>query len=117
MKVQPLESHDQKPVQMEGAAGARMRMLVGPAENASVFHMRHFEVDPGGYTPHHQHDYEHEILILKGQGEASSEAGDRSFKAGDVIWVPPNEKHQFRNTGDTPLEFICLIPAPRDCSR
>lgn len=117
MKVQPIESHDQKPVEMEGATGAKMRMLVGPAEKAGNFHMRHFEVEPGGYTPHHQHDYEHEILVLKGQGVAASEGGDRSFKAGDVIWVPPNEKHQFRNTGEAPLEFICLIPAPRDCSR
>ena len=39
------------------------------------------------------------------------------FKAGDVIWVPPNEMHQFRNTGSEALKFICLIPAPMDCTR
>lgn len=102
---------------MEGAVGAKMRMLVGPKDGASNFHMRQFEVAPGGYTPHHQHDYEHEILVLGGQGVARSEQGERPFKAGDVIWVPPNEKHQFLNTGATPLSFICLIPAPRDCGR
>jgi quercetin dioxygenase-like cupin family protein len=117
MKVMPISAQEQKPVQMEGAAGAKMRMLIGPAEQAGVFHMRHFEVEPGGYTPHHKHDYEHEILILKGQGVAQSAVGERSFKAGDVIWVPPNEMHQFRNTGPAPLEFICLIPAPRDCTK
>jgi quercetin dioxygenase-like cupin family protein len=117
MKVQAIQKHEQKPVEMAGAVGAKMRMLVGPAESAGVFHMRHFEVEPGGYTPHHQHDYEHEIVVLKGEGVASSEAGERAFKAGDIIWVPPNEMHQFRNTGANPLEFICLIPAPRDCSR
>ena len=116
MKVQPIETHEQCPVQMEGAHGARMRMLVGPGDNATNFHMRHFEVEPGGYTPHHQHDYEHEILILEGEGAAQSEQGERPFKAGDVIFVPANEMHQFRNTGDGKLAFICLIPAPQDCT-
>lgn len=117
MKVQQLVDHEQTPVSMEGACGARMRMLVGPAEGARNFHMRHFEVSPGGYTPHHQHNYEHEILVLKGEGLARSEQGDRPMRAGDVIWVPPNEMHQFRNTGASPLEFICLIPAPQDCAK
>jgi quercetin dioxygenase-like cupin family protein len=117
MKVQSIESHKQNPVNMEGASGAKMRMLIGPAENARNFHMRHFEVEAGGYTPHHKHDYEHEIIILKGEGTAKSEQGDRTFKAGEVIWVPANEMHQFQNTGRGPLEFICLIPAPMDCSK
>ncbi len=117
MKVQQITEHPQNDVTLPGADGARMRMLVGPEDGAGNFHMRHFEVRPGGFTPHHQHDYEHEILILRGAGTARSEQGERAFKAGDVIWVPANEMHQFRNTGSEPLEFICLIPAPRDCAR
>lgn len=117
MKVKPLADHQQNDVQMEGASGARMRMLCGPEEGAGNFHMRHFEVAPGGFTPHHQHDYEHEILVLKGKGIAQSEQGERPFAAGDVIFVPANEMHQFRNPGDQPLEFICLIPAPEDCTK
>jgi quercetin dioxygenase-like cupin family protein len=116
MKVKPLSEHEQNPVNMEGSSGAKMRMLVGAADGARNFHMRHFEVAPGGFTPHHKHDYEHEILILRGQGVAKSEQGDRAFRAGDVIWVQPNEMHQFQNTANEPLEFICLIPAPQDCA-
>ena len=114
MKVQPIGEHEQTWVEMEGASGAKMRMLCGPGDGAANFHMRHFEIDPGGHSPHHQHDYEHEILILRGVGVALSEQGERSFRAGDVIWVPPSELHQFRNTGSEPLEFICLVPAPKD---
>lgn len=117
MNVTSMESIEQTPVRMEGASGAKMRMLVGPRDGAANFHMRQFEVEPGGFTPHHQHDYEHEILVLAGTGAARSEAGERTLKAGDVIWVPPNEMHQFRNTGAEPFKFICLIPAPRDCSK
>jgi len=117
MKVQSLESHAQQPVEMDGAVGAKMRMLIGPQDGAKNFHMRHFEVAPGGNTPHHRHDYEHEILVLKGEGVATSKAGQRPFHSGDVVFVPANEMHQFKNTGTVPCEFICLIPAPEDCSR
>ncbi len=117
MKIQSIDSHEQKPVTMEGASGAAMRMLIGPADGAGNFHMRQFEVAPGGFTPHHSHDYEHEILVLAGRGTAWSEQGERPFQAGDVIFVPANERHQFRNTGGDPLKFICLIPAPQDCAR
>ncbi|TWT44269.1 hypothetical protein RAS1_06790 [Phycisphaerae bacterium RAS1] len=117
MRIGSILEKRQSPVTMDGSSGAKMRMLVGPTDGARNFHMRHFEVEPGGYTPHHQHNYEHEILILRGAGVAQSETGERALRAGDVIWVPPNEMHQFRNTGDQPLEFICLIPAPMDCTR
>ncbi len=102
---------------MEGAEGVRMRMLIGAQKGAPNFHMRQFELVPGGHTPHHSHDFEHEVLILAGTGIVKSEAGDRPFKPRDVIFVPANEKHQFRNTGTTPCEFICLVPAPCDCAK
>ena len=116
MKITQMRGIRQQPVEMPGAQGARMRLLIGPDDGADTFHMRQFEVAPGGCTPHHEHDFEHEILILRGQGMAATPEGDRSFKTGDVIFVPAGEKHQFRNTGDTPGEFLCLIPAPEDCS-
>ena len=117
MKLQSIETHPQSEVTMEGAKGTRMRMLIGPDEQAPNFHMRHFEVQPQGHTPHHQHDFEHEVVVLEGRGVARSEEGDRAFKAGDVIYVAANEKHQFLNPHDAPLEFICLIPAPQQCAR
>ncbi len=116
MKVKPITEHPQKDVDMEGAKDVKMRMLVGPDDGAQVFHMRQFEVAPGGHTPHHAHNYEHEVLILAGQGVVKSEQGDRPCKAGDVVWVPPNAKHQFQNAGSAPLQFICLIPAPERCA-
>jgi quercetin dioxygenase-like cupin family protein len=116
MKIRAIKAHRQDLVTMNGARGARMRMLIGPEDGAGLFHMRHFEVEAGGCTPHHQHNYEHEILVLKGTGIAKSEAGDRPFRPGDVIFVPPNEMHQFCNTGSEPCEFICLIPAPENCA-
>lgn len=116
MKVKPIHDHQQTPVNMEGAEGVTMRMLIGPDDGAPNFHMRHFMVQAGGHTPYHQHDYEHEVLILSGSGVVKSEQGDRPVERDAVVFVPANEKHQFQNAGPEPLEFMCLIPAPEDCS-
>ncbi len=117
MKVTPVSAHEQFDPGMPGAKSVKMRMLVGPNEGAKVFHMRHFEVGVGGHTPHHQHDYEHEVLILNGRGHLTADDGPMPVKAGDVVWIPPNEMHQFVNDGPEPLQFICLIPAPQDCTK
>jgi len=117
MKVKPIREHAQTEVSLPGASQVQMRMLIGPQEDARVFHMRQFEVQPGGHTPHHAHDYEHEVLVLQGRGIVKGEQGDRPCQEGDVVWIPPNEKHQFLNTGDEPMQFICLIPAPQDCTQ
>jgi quercetin dioxygenase-like cupin family protein len=117
MKVKPIAQHEQVDPGLPGTKNVKMRMLVGPQEGARVFHMRHFEVGIGGHTPHHRHDYEHEVLILSGAGQLKADDGDKPLRAGDVVWIEPNAMHQFVNTGAEPLQFICLIPAPQDCAR
>ena len=117
MKIQPIKAHRQEQVTLDGAIGARIRILIGPDDGARNFHMRHFELEPGGCTPHHQHDHEHEVLVWEGTGIVKSDKGDRPIKRGDVVFIAPNEKHQFCNTGEKPCEFICLIPAPCNCAR
>ena len=117
MKIQSLKAHRQEPVVMAGAKGARMRLLIGPEDAAPNFYMRHFEVESGGCTPHHEHDYEHEIYVLAGTGVAKTVEGDRPFQTGDVVFVPANEMHQFCNTSDGTCEFLCLIPATQDCGQ
>jgi quercetin dioxygenase-like cupin family protein len=72
--------------------------------------MRQFEVGPGGHTPKHHHPYEHEVYVLAGQGEIYEGDSPHAIEAGDVVFVEPDEVHQFRNTGDSPLKFICLVP-------
>ncbi|MBN1458335.1 MAG: cupin domain-containing protein [Armatimonadetes bacterium] len=72
--------------------------------------MRLFEVAPGGNTPFHDHAWEHEVYVLKGEAEVVSEAGARPISEGDAVLVEPGEKHQFRNVGDDTVKFLCMIP-------
>jgi quercetin dioxygenase-like cupin family protein len=72
--------------------------------------MREFEVEPGGHTPKHFHNYEHEIYVLDGRGVVVDGDEERPLNPGDVLLVSPNDVHQFRNTGSETLRFLCLIP-------
>jgi mannose-6-phosphate isomerase-like protein (cupin superfamily) len=62
--------------------------------------------------PHLHHGYEECIYVLKGEGRTLSESGELAIKAGDVVLVPPEEKHVTRNTGSEPLVLLCFFPTP-----
>ena len=94
----------------KGVSGVKMRRVIAEKEGAPNFVMRVFEIEPGGNTPLHTHDWEHEVFVLGGIGIVVDPSGDHEIKGGDVIFVPGNEIHQFRNESDKTLEFICLIP-------
>lgn len=110
MNVRNYESVPAAAVDMEGSRDCQIRVLVGQREGAPNFVMRQFEVAPGGHTPKHFHDYEHEVFVLEGSGVAIEGESEHALSAGDVVFVGPNEVHQFRNTGNGPLKFLCLIP-------
>lgn len=94
----------------EGSSKVKVRWLITKEMGALNFAMRLFEVEPKGYSPLHAHDWEHEVFILEGEGTIVSKDGEIRFKAGDAVLILPNEKHQFKNTGNKPLKFICLVP-------
>ena len=62
--------------------------------------------------PHLHHGYEECIYVLKGEGRTLSESGEFAIKPGDVVLVPPEEKHVTRNTGSEPLVLLCFFPTP-----
>ena len=105
------------PMSMDGAKGVQMRMMVGRGDGAPNFAMRHFTVEPGGCTPHHSHNYEHEVYIVEGQARVEQDGEFCSVRAGDVIFVQPNKLHQLVNTGSTPMKFLCLVPVTFDCGK
>ena len=106
-----------KAVEMDGASGVTMRMMVGRSDGAPNFAMRHFTVEPGGHTPRHSHDYEHEVYVVEGAGRAEQDGEFRDLKAGDVVYVTPNATHQFVNTSRSPFKFLCLVPVTFDCGK
>jgi quercetin dioxygenase-like cupin family protein len=94
--------------EFQGVAG---RVVIGKADGAKNFCMRVFELAPGGYSSEDSHDWEHEVFVYSGQGVVYNNGEWVPVQSGSVIFIPPNEKHQLKNTGHAPFVFVCLIPS------
>ena len=115
MLIRNIDETPLKPVQMDGVKGAQMAIMVGRADGAPNFSLRQFKVEPAGFTPFHSHDYEHEVFIVAGGGTIFLEGAERPIRAGDVIYVPADQQHQFKADPKAGLRFLCLVPASRNC--
>lgn len=94
----------------KGLKNVKVRWVISKKDGAENFAMRVFEIQPGGYTPLHQHNWEHEVFILQGNGVTKDKGNEKPFKQGDVFFIKPLEWHQFSNNGNDILKFICVIP-------
>ena len=115
MMKRSVQSMDGIPIKGDGIQGVTMKLLVGREDNAPTFAMRHFSVEPGGFTPMHSHPWEHEVLVISGNGELECDGEMTQITCGDGLYIPSNEVHQFLNSGDTNLEFLCIVPVESDC--
>jgi quercetin dioxygenase-like cupin family protein len=110
MKVEKSANVVRKAVNVEGAKGVAIRVLISKDDGAPTFAMRMFEVQPGGHTPLHRHPHEHEVFVLQGTGIVVHEGQDHAIAPEDVVFVPGGNEHCFKNTGNATLRFLCLVP-------
>jgi quercetin dioxygenase-like cupin family protein len=96
-----------------GADKATRQVLIGTDENSPNFHIRYFAVQPGGHTSLDQHAHEHGVYILHGRALLRLENSEYELNAGDVVYIPGNEVHQFFASGQEPFGFLCVVPARR----
>lgn len=92
------------------AEGVKVRWLITKEDGAGNFAMRRFDVKPGGHTPLHRHDFEHEVFVLEGGGTLKMAGRSEPLEEGDVAFLPANIEHQFVNDRKKTLSFLCLIP-------
>lgn len=100
----------------EGYKGIVRRELSGKRGESQKFHVRYFEIQPGGFSTLEKHQHEHVVVVMRGVGEA--QAGCYIWKVGfgDVVYVSPSDVHQFRCPADAqePFGFLCIVNAERD---
>jgi len=95
----------------ETVKGVTGRIAIGKDDGAGNFCMRVFTVAPDGFTPKHSHEWEHEVFIHSGKGKVLRKGDWQDITSGTALFIPGGEEHQFKNTGDGDLIFICLIPS------
>jgi quercetin dioxygenase-like cupin family protein len=92
--------------------GVSKRVLIGRKENAPGIAMRYFEVQPGGNSALESHPEIHEVFVLKGKGRVLMGEEFFDIHEGDVVYIEPNERHEFLAGPDEALGFICVAPKP-----
>lgn len=90
--------------------GITIRWVIGQPEGAPHFALRVIEFAPGAVFNPHQHAYEHEIFVLEGEGVVEGPDGEIAMRPGVALYVPPDEPHGYRNTGQSVLRFVCVVP-------
>jgi quercetin dioxygenase-like cupin family protein len=110
LKIDEAWSVPARDVTTEGAEGVTIRWLISKNDGAPRFQMRLFEVAPGGRTPLHAHEWEHEVFILEGEGVLMFEGDEKPFSKGHFVFVPEGREHSFNNTGKSRLAFLCMVP-------
>ena len=88
--------------------------LLGKRGESTVFHVRYFECDAGGWTTLEHHRHEHAVIGLRGSGEIQLGPHVYPVNVGDCAYTAPGDTHQLRNVGTEPFGFICVVAADRD---
>jgi len=96
------------------APGVTIRRLIDEEfDGAPYYNLRMIEIAPGGHTPEHAHDNEHENFVLDGAGEVLYDGEFHPVGPGDVVFIPPKSVHQYRNGGPDTFRFLCGVPVGR----
>ncbi len=111
MKITNYKDTPGQRFESEAVQGVTGRVVIGKADEANNFCMRVFTVEPGGFTPRHSHEWEHEVFIHSGVGKVYQNGEWREVTSGTAVFIPGNEEHQFMNGGGEDFVFICLIPS------
>src|SRR6185436_12279762 len=72
------------------------------------------DAPPGRGPSLHRHPYEEIIIVTEGEATffGASVSAERVVRGGEVVIVPANEPHGFKNTGDGPLKQIDIHVSP-----
>jgi uncharacterized cupin superfamily protein len=69
------------------------------------------------YCPYHGHSAESEFyIVVSGRGQIRDKSGTTEVSAGDALFFPPGEAHQFSNASDEDFVYYVIADNPRgDC--
>src|SRR5207247_4398553 len=65
--------------------------------------------EPGARTAWHTHPLGQTLYVTSGVGRVQAKGGPiREIRPGDVVWIPPNEKHWHGATATTAMTHIAV---------
>ncbi len=97
--------------------GASRQVLVGAKGERVKFHLRYFELEPGGFTSLERHRHSHVVIAVRGRGVARVGGETVRLSPMDTLYIGPDQPHQLSATGRGKFGFFCIVDAKRDRPR
>ena len=94
--------------------GIARQVLIGAGGESTKFHLRYFEIKPGGYSSFETHKHEHVVIGIRGRGKARLGRRVVNINHLDVLYINPDTPHRLYNPYDDPFGFFCIVNARRD---
>ncbi len=110
MPVRKYDEIHEVNVRMGEVSSVTKKVPIGKPEGWSDYTLRVFKIKPGGFTPNHNHDWEHANYVISGKGQLSIDYKMHELSAKDFAFVPPRAQHRFKNPYNEDFEFICIVP-------
>lgn len=100
------KSSEIEELDLEG--GGKIRWLITHRDGADKFSLRLITVPEGKSTPSHKHDYEHEIFVISGEGDAVLDGKIFTLGEDSFIFVPGGVFHTVK--ARKKMKMICVVP-------
>jgi ribulose-bisphosphate carboxylase large chain len=97
-----------------GWSAITKQVLVGNQAETTRFHLRYFEIAPGGFSSHEWHRHEHVVICIRGKGTVVLGKKTHKMNYLDTLYIAPQTPHQLQNPFSEPFGFLCIVNAKRD---
>jgi mannose-6-phosphate isomerase-like protein (cupin superfamily) len=88
------------------------RELVGADHGGAGVCLLFVDAPPGGGPSLHKHPYEEVFITLEGEATFVANGQELVVQPGEIVIVPPETPHAFRNSGDGRLRQIDIHVSP-----
>jgi ribulose-bisphosphate carboxylase large chain len=110
---QGVKIEEYKPVGKDWSRMIR-QTLIGNHGESTKFHIRYFEIAPGGYSSFETHRHEHVVIGIRGEGVCTVKKKKYAIGFLDTLYIEPSAPHQLTNPFKEPFGFFCIVNAKRD---
>ncbi|MGH7905434.1 MAG: cupin domain-containing protein [Candidatus Binataceae bacterium] len=112
-----VEPYKLKTNQARDFAGASRQVLAGKAGEKTKFHVRYFELQPGGFTSLEHHRHSHLVIGVRGHGRVRIGDSCYDLRRFDTLYIGPHRPHRLEASGRGRFGFFCIVDAHRDKPR
>jgi quercetin dioxygenase-like cupin family protein len=107
MDIHSAASRDTKRVNPDWFTGVVWQDLIVEAPAPARVRSARVTFEPGARTAWHTHPLGQTLVVLSGTGRTQVWGGPvRHLRTGDMVWIPPGEKHWH---GASPTQGMCHI--------